>query len=106
VSKQVTPVTTKSPNMVSSRRVPDLHGRILAKIRAGKARGGARRGAVAREEPAPGSPVGGKEVQQYLGSVFSICDTYGSGSVRAGVLLEYLARYRLNKPTISRSVFG
>jgi hypothetical protein len=29
-SQQATPVTTKSPNMLSSRRVPDLHGRILA----------------------------------------------------------------------------
>ena len=80
---------SRSPNMVSSRRVPDLHGKILAKIRAGRARSASKQD---NTELSPSLPVTCEEVQQYLQSVFSICDTYNTGSLRAGNLKKYLSR--------------
>jgi hypothetical protein len=109
--------SSRSPNYVSSRRVPDLHGKILAKIRSNKRRSsgkekcsghfrlaatvlapltqGPRKECEEAEDcgVAPASPVPGEDLEQYLASVFSICDTYGTGTVRAGALLKYLSRY-------------
>ena len=88
------PTVSRSPNTISCRRVPDLHARILAKIRAGKSRGGRREvaGPEVRKEQDEDCPVQGEEVQRYLASVFSICDIYGTGTVRAAALLHYLTR--------------
>ena len=75
-----------SPNMVSSRRVPDLHSKILSKIRAKRIKV---RSAQMAEQCSP-SPVPVEEVQRYLDSVFNQCDIYNTGSVRSGNLMRYL----------------
>jgi len=80
------PGSSISPNMVSSRRVPDLHSKILSKIRAKRIKG---RSAQRVEQCSP-SPVPVEEVQRYLDSVFNHCDTYNTGSVRSGNLMRYL----------------
>ena len=86
---------TRSPNMISSRVVPDLHGKILARIRA-------RRGRQVRvEERCPASPAAGAEVERYLASVFGICDSYSTGTVRASCLLAYL-RSLVDLPQLDR----
>ena len=80
------PGSSISPNMVSSRRVPDLHSKILSKIRAKRIKG---RSAQRVEQCSP-SPVPVEEVKRYLDSVFNHCDTYNTGSVRSGNLMRYL----------------
>ena len=75
-----------SPNMVSSRRVPDLHSKILSKIRAKRTK--VRSAQMA--EQCSRSPVPVEEVQRYLDSVFNQCDIYNTGSVRSGNLMRYL----------------
>ena len=80
------PGSTTSPNMVSSRRVPDLHSKILSKIRAKRVK----TKTTERKEQCSPSPVPVEEVQRYLDSVFNHCDTYKTGSVRSGNLMKYL----------------
>ena len=81
------PGSSISPNMVSSRRVPDLHSKILSKIRAKRMKG---RSSQRKDQCSP-SPVPVEEVQRYLDSVFKHCDTYNTGSVRSGNLMNYLS---------------
>ena len=73
-----------SPNMISSRRVPDLHSRILSKIRAQKLK------VKTKTEDCSPSPVPVEEVQRYLDSLFKHCDVYDTGSVRSSDLMRYL----------------
>ena len=70
--------------MISSRRVPDLHSKILSKIRARKLK------VKTKTEDCSPSPVPVEEVQRYLDSLFKHCDVYNTGSVRSGDLMRYL----------------
>ena len=73
-----------SPNMISSRRVSDLHSKILSKIRARKLK------VKTKTEDCSPSPVPVEDVQRYLDSLFKHCDVYNTGSVRSGDLMRYL----------------
>jgi len=100
---------TKSPIFISSKTVPDLHNKILAKIRLNKRRSQTRNlpNQSPCKAPAPlipalqtpddpdssdrESPVSGQELDTYLASMFFMVDTYRTGLVSARSLLEYLS---------------
>eukprot|EP00092_Neocalanus_flemingeri_P026518 GFUD01028741.1.p1 GENE.GFUD01028741.1~~GFUD01028741.1.p1 ORF type:complete len:754 (-),score=279.20 GFUD01028741.1:61-2322(-) len=98
----------RSPIFITSKTVPDLHNKILAKIRLNKRRSQTRNHTPNQspcKAPAPQvkvsineascdsdreSPVSGLELETYLTSMFFMVDTYKTGKVSAGSLLEYL----------------
>jgi len=100
--------SSKSPNVISSKTVPHLHNKLLAKIKQNKRKSGARRivNQAPCKAPAPvvdtnrvkdietsdrESPVSAQELDTYLASMFYMVDTYRTGLVSARSLLEYLA---------------
>jgi len=103
----------KSNIFISSKTVPDLHNKILAKIRLHKRRSKNKNITPNQspcKAPAPTlelsqailssiedpensdreSPVSGQELETYLASMFFKVDSYRTGLVSAGSLLEYL----------------
>lgn len=91
----------------NSKSVPDLHQKILAKIRLNKRRShNTTHNQSPCKAPAPpvdlttreefdgvdrDSPVSVEELETYLTSMFNMVDTYRTGLVTAGSLLEYLS---------------
>jgi len=107
----------RSPVFISSKAVPDLHNKILAKIRLNKRKSRSRntsslqssfkaskapddmeefsttRAILDKEdefEKDRESPVSGQDLEAYLASMFYMVDTYRTGLVRSSSLLEYL----------------
>ena len=79
------------------RAVPDIHQKLLLKIRLNKRKSLERKVCENQsplKAPAPcssqdrESPVSGSDLQMYLTGVFSLADKYKSGTVSAGRLLE------------------
>ena len=108
----------KSPIVVTSKLVPDLHQKILDKIRINKRRSIQRSFQLNQspcKAPPPNSlgqeendqeedhdhdnsqefdresPVSGQDLQIYLSSVFNTVDSYRSGTVSARRLLDYIS---------------
>ena len=108
----------KSPIVLTSKNVPDLHQKILDKIRINKRRSVQRSFQLNQspcKAPAPNlldedenarsethdhdssqecdreSPVSGQDLQIYLSSVFNMVDTYRSGTVSARRLQDYIS---------------
>lgn len=106
--------TAKSPIMLQSKLVPDLHQKILEKIRHNKRR--SRSFQLTRspckapavpvlssgledvedvEDPDDSekrdSPVSCQDLEAYLASVFNMCDKYRSGTVQARSLFEFIS---------------
>eukprot|EP00092_Neocalanus_flemingeri_P001194 GFUD01001272.1.p1 GENE.GFUD01001272.1~~GFUD01001272.1.p1 ORF type:complete len:986 (+),score=248.57 GFUD01001272.1:48-3005(+) len=106
--------SSRSPRYISSKAVPDLHNKILAKIRLSKRKSRPRnftsphkslsapcsmteastRPILSTEdecyESDRDSPVSDQDLDTYLASMFYKVDTYRTGLVTAGSLLEYL----------------
>ena len=81
--------------VLQSKAVPDIHQKLLSKIRQNKRRSLERTTSLTeapcRAPPASQdreSPVSGPDLQMYLLGVFDIADKYKSGTVSAGSLLE------------------
>ena len=83
---------------LKSKAVPDIHAKLLQKIRLNKRKSlerkvfGENQSPCKAPAPSPGqdraSPVSGSDLQMYLTGVFNIADKYKSGTVSAGSLLE------------------
>ena len=94
------PVTELKPGLgtfLKSKAVPDIHAKLLQKIRLNKRKSLERKvcenqSPCKAPAPSPGqdraSPVSGPDLQMYLTGVFNIADKYKSGTVSAGSLLE------------------
>jgi len=99
---------SRSPNYISSKLVPNLHSKFLAKIKSNKCRASP---VSTPCRPSPwsksskdvsgdvsiqikdhqDSPINDKEVEQYLKMMFSACDKYKTGRVPSDTLLSYLS---------------
>ena len=89
--------TSTTDNFLKPRALPDIHQKLLLKIRLNKRKSLERQVCENQsplKAPAPcssqdrESPVSGSDLRMYLTGVFSLADKYKSGTVSAGRLLE------------------